>query len=55
MWRGPLASVSRLEGTLSYTLGDQDNWAIQLKFANGRNADTLERQLIVTIRLGYKQ
>jgi hypothetical protein len=55
VWRGPLASVSLLESTLSYTLGDQDNWALQLKYANGRNADTLERQQIVTIGLGYKQ
>lgn len=55
VWRGPLDTVSRFESALSYTLGDQDNWAIELKYVNGRNVDTLEREQIVKIGLGYKQ
>jgi hypothetical protein len=55
VWKGPLDTISRFESTLSYTLGDQDNWAIELKYVNGRNVDTLEREQIVKIGLGYKQ
>lgn len=55
VWRGPLDTISRFESTLSYTLGDQDNWAVELKYVNGRNVDTLEREQIVKLGLGYKQ
>lgn len=55
VWRGALDTVSRFESALSYTLGDQENWAIELKYVNGRNVDTLEREQIVKLGLGYKQ
>lgn len=55
VWKGPLDTVARFESALSYAWGDQENWAIELKYVNGRNVDTLEREQIVKIGLGYKQ
>lgn len=53
--QGPLDTVSRFETALSYTFGDQDNWALQLKYVNGRNTDSLEREQVVTLGIGYRQ
>jgi hypothetical protein len=55
VWKGPFDSISRFESALGYMLGDQNNWAIELKYANGRNLDTLEREQVVMLGLGFKQ
>ncbi len=51
--QGPLASVSKFESALSYLLAE--NWSLQLKYDNGRDVDTLQRQEAVKLSLGYRQ
>ena len=55
VWVGPFDSVWRWENTLSYIFPDQKNWSLQFKYSDGRNLDTLEREQILMVGVGYKQ
>ena len=52
--QGPLEMVPRFETSLNYTIGDKELWALQLKYVNGRNLDTLEKQRQITLGVGVK-
>jgi hypothetical protein len=54
VWVGAFKSITRWENTLSYTLPDQENWSIQLKYIDGRNLDTFEREKLVMLGVGFK-
>jgi hypothetical protein len=43
-----------LETSLSYVLPGQEFWSIDLKYVEGRNLDTLEKQQLLTLGVGLK-
>jgi hypothetical protein len=51
---GPVSQITLFTTALSYTMPKQEYWSIQLKYADGRNLDTLERQRLLTLGLGLK-
>ncbi|MBK8008785.1 MAG: hypothetical protein IPK23_10450 [Rhizobiales bacterium] len=55
VFRGPLERVARFETTLAYALGEQKNWSLNLSYANGRDLNTLEREKVLMLGLGYRQ
>jgi hypothetical protein len=55
VWVGPYDAVWRWENTLSYNFPEQQNWSLQFKYSDGRNLDTLEREQLLTVGIGYKQ
>ncbi len=55
VWVGPFDAVWRWENTLNYVFPDQKNWSLQFKYSDGRNLDTLEREKLLTVGVGFKQ
>jgi hypothetical protein len=54
VFSGPFEYVSRFDSTLNITFPDQKYWAFQIRYLNGRDLDTLERQKQLTAGLGLK-
>lgn len=47
-------NIERFEASSSYTFPEQEYWSLLLKYVNGRDLDTLERERKVTFGIGLK-